>query len=56
VPLPKAGDGWQTLTLKVTDEKHIKAMYAAYNVWFILHSEEPVTGAIFIDRAGLMIR
>ncbi|MCK4373841.1 MAG: hypothetical protein KAX19_00890, partial [Candidatus Brocadiae bacterium] len=39
VPLPKAGDRWRTHTVTVTDPKHIKAVYAAYNVWFVLHSE-----------------
>ena len=56
VPLPKAGDQWQTHTLTMTSDKHIKAVYAAYNVWFILHAAEPATGAVFIDRAGLMVR
>jgi hypothetical protein len=56
VPLPKAGDRWQTHTVRITQENHIRAVHAAYNVWFILHSEQPVTGAIFIDRAGLMVR
>jgi hypothetical protein len=56
VALPEAGDRWQTHTVPVTQENHIRAMHAAYNVWFILHSEKPVTGAIFIDHAGLMIR
>jgi hypothetical protein len=56
VALPRAGDRWQTHTLPVTEETHLKAMHAAYNVWFIIHSQEPVTGAVLIDRVGLMVR
>jgi len=56
VPLPKAGEEWQTHTLMVTQQDHVEAMYAAHNVWFILHADEPVTGAVFLDRAGLMVR
>lgn len=56
VPLPKAGDRWETHTLMVTNPKHIEAMPAAYNVWFVLQARKPVTGAVFIDRAGLMVR
>jgi hypothetical protein len=56
VPLPKAGARWQTHTLPITEERHLRAVHAAYNVWFILHSQQPVTGAVFIDHAGLMVR
>jgi hypothetical protein len=56
VPLPEAGDGWTMRVVPVTQENHKKAMYAAYNVWFILRSTQPVSGSVYIDQAGLMIR
>jgi len=40
----------------VADQKLIRAMPQAYNIWFILRADKPVTGSVFIDRAGLMVR
>jgi hypothetical protein len=56
LPLAEARRGWKTYTFMVTDEGLIRAMPQVYNIWFILHADKPVTGAVFIDRVGLMVR
>ena len=55
VPLTNAST-WQTQAIAVTEAKHIAAMPFAYNVIFVLNAKKPVSGSIFLDRAGLMGR
>ena len=56
LPLAGAKKGWESYTFMVADQKLIRAMPQAYNIWFILRADKPVTGSVFIDRAGLMVR
>jgi len=54
--LASARGKWVHHEVGVTQPRHIKAMPSAHNVWFVLRSREPVTGSIFLDRVGLLVR
>lgn len=56
VPVSGLSAGWSTWTLPVTDARHLAAVGNAFTVWIILRATGPVHGAMFIDRAGLMVR
>jgi hypothetical protein len=56
VPLSGARGKWATCTFPVTQEGHIRAMPYAYNVYLALRASKPVTGTVYIDRAGLLVR
>ncbi len=47
---------WVRKEVMVTDAKHIEAMPQARNVWFILETDRPVNGSVYLDRIGLMVR
>ena len=55
VPLHGASD-WTRRELAITQENHLQAIGSAYNLWFILASNRPVQGSIFIDRIGFLVR
>jgi hypothetical protein len=55
IPLAKS-EQWQTRTVTDTQDKHLKALPFATNVSFILRSNAPVKGAIFLDKIGFMVR
>lgn len=56
VPVAKLSREWSTWALPVKDERHLAAVGNAFNVWFILHRASPASGALLLDRAGLMVR
>ena len=55
IPLKDIGQ-WKTHQVVTTDAKLISAMPATYNIWFVLNSGAPVTGTVFLDKIGLMVR
>jgi hypothetical protein len=55
VPLKDAAK-WSTHEIDLTNETHIGAMAGALNVWFIVSTNQPLTGSICIDRVGFKVR
>ena len=55
VPLSDPGK-WHSEEMDMTDPRQIANMPTAMNVWFVLRSNKPVKGSIFIDHAGFMVR
>ncbi len=47
---------WKAQQVNVTQEKHIKAIPSALNIWFLLDANKPASGSVFFDRIGLMVR
>ena len=47
---------WRRVQLDVTRESYIKAMSAAYNVWFVLDGDDSSQGTVCLDRIGFMVR
>jgi hypothetical protein len=47
---------WKSHQVLITNPKHIEAIGASYNVWFVLSASKPVRGTVFFDRVGLMVR
>lgn len=55
VPL-KNSDKWETHQVVTENPKHMSAMASTYNLWLVLSSSKPVTGTVYFDRIGLMVR
>jgi hypothetical protein len=49
---------WKSVQVDVTQEKHIKAMPSAGNVWFLLTNakDKPAKGLVYFDHIGFMVR
>lgn len=47
---------WKRIQLDITRESYIKAMSAAYNIWFVLEGDEEAHGTVCLDRIGFMVR
>ncbi len=55
-PVANLSRAWSTWTFPVHDERHLAAVGNAMNVWVILRSASPPSGALYLDRAGLLVR
>lgn len=56
VALSRLKEGWQTIELNIKDHEHLTSMKWLYAVRIQLNSTRPVTGDIFINNAGLILR
>ncbi|MDE2125611.1 MAG: hypothetical protein KGJ62_03395 [Armatimonadetes bacterium] len=56
VPLPGTPGHWKSYRFTVTDPKQIAAMPDLFNVMLILRAGAPVSGTVWVDRVGLLVR
>lgn len=56
VPLRKLRGGWHELDLRFNDPKLLDAMPELYSLRFILNAHQPVTGRIYFDDLGFVLR
>ena len=52
----KGTTDWQRIQIDITRDSYIKAMSAAYNIWFVLDGDEAAHGTVCLDRIGFMVR
>jgi hypothetical protein len=56
IPLKEMRGHWKHLEIPITDPRRLKAMARLYSVRFVLQSESPVTGNIYFDNIGFLLR
>ena len=49
-------DGWQRISMPIEDHTHFDSMKWLYSIRFQLEAGRPVTGELFIDDAGVIMR
>lgn len=56
IPLSELKKGWQTVEMKIQDHQHLDSMKRLYAIRIQLSSTHPVSGEIYINDAGLILR
>jgi hypothetical protein len=56
IPLAGLKDGWKTVKIPIKDHTHFASMKWLYNIRLQLMTTQPVTGEIFVNDAGVILR
>ncbi len=56
IPLAGLKDGWKTMELSIPNHEHFASMKWLYSIRLQLAATHPVTGKIYVDDAGVILR
>ncbi len=47
---------WKTFTVRAENPDHRKVMGEAFSLWFVLSTNQPAKGPLYLDRIGFLLR
>lgn len=56
VQLAESRGEWRTVRMEIPNKQFLKVMDDAFSLLFVMHTEGPVSGPIYLDNIGFMLR
>jgi hypothetical protein len=56
IQLSESRGKWRTVQLEIPDKKFLKVMDQAFSILFVMSTEKPVSGPVYLDNIGFMLR